>query len=225
MAGASDTISVLIVEDHTMVAQALLDALAAEPGLTPLGSCSSLDELRTWAADEERPRPDVVVLDFRLPDGDAGDGAALCTEHCPDTQVLVLSAFADDHALARAVEAGCDGYLLKEQPVDDLVAAIRRVHAGEAVFAPRLMPRLLSLLSGRRRTVGGDLTPREIDVLRELAAGHSTEAIADELGLSVNTVRNHVQSVLTKLGAHSRLEAVAIGLRAGLVSPVDGAEA
>ncbi|MBK9179883.1 MAG: response regulator transcription factor [Acidimicrobiales bacterium] len=215
MAGVQDgRISVLIVEDHAMVAEALEEALGAEPGLVAEGWCGSIAELEARLG---LSCPDVVVLDFRLPDGDAGDGARLVTRRCPSARVLVLSAWSDDHALARAVEAGCDGYVLKEQPVEDLVAAIRRVHDGEAVFAPQLLPRVLALLSGRRRTVGNDLTPREVDVLTSLAMGATTDSIADELGLSVNTVRNHVQSVLTKLGAHSRLEAVAIGLRAGLV--------
>ena len=160
---------------------------------------------------------DVVVLDLRLADGD--DTTSFIPEILmlsPDTKVLVLSAWGDDWSVSRAVEMGCHGYLLKEQGLDDLVDGIRAVARGEATFAPAVLSRVLKLL--RPGTVTSEaLTGRETEVLRRLADGLTTEQIAADLYVSVNTVRNHVNNIIRKLNVHSRLEAVSFAIRNGLI--------
>jgi two-component system response regulator DevR len=134
----------------------------------------------------------------------------------PDTKVLVLSAWGDDWSVSRAVELGCHGYLLKEQGLDDLVDGIMAVARGEATFAPAVLSRVLKLLRPGTMT-SESLTSRETEVLRRLADGLTTEQIAADLYVSVNTVRNHVNNIIRKLNVHSRLEAVSFAIRNGLI--------
>jgi len=131
-------------------------------------------------------------------------------------RVLVLTAEADAGTVESAVSAGAHGVLLKDAGVQRLIEAIRTVAAGGSVLAPELTRRLLDRMSGRARG-GPSLTGREAEVLSLLAAGASTEEMASKLYLSTNTVRNHVQRLLTKLGAHSKVEALAIARREGLL--------
>lgn len=203
---------VLIVDDHAMVASGLQAALDEEHDLEVVATAGSIAEA---VAAVDRHRPDIVLMDFRMGDGDAADGMAALVGAGHDVPVVVVSGHADVRSVQRAVEAGCAGYLLKDQAIEELAAAVRAVCGGGAVFAPAVLPAVLG-----RRTAGPghDLTPREAEVLQLLADGASTADIAGTLFLSTNTVRNHVQRVLGKLGAHSKLEAVAIGLREGLVS-------
>ena len=211
----NDAIDVLIVEDHDMVAQALASALTAAGGFRVNGCMRSRAEAM-HAINAQAPA--VVVLDLRLADGD--DTTSFIPDilaSAPDAKVLVVSAWGDDWSVSRAVEAGCHGYLLKEQGLDELIEGIRAVARGEASFAPSVLSRVLKLL--RPGTVQAEtLTARETEVLRRLADGLTTEQIAADLYVSVNTVRNHIQQVLGKLGAHSKLEAVAIALREGVVA-------
>ena len=203
---------VLIVDDHVMVASGLRAALDDEPDVEVVGLVARLAVL---VAAAEEGDPDIVLLDFRLPDGDAGDGIELLREAGLDVPVVVVSGHADTRSVQRAVDAGCAGYLLKDQPIEELAHAVRAVCDGGAVFTPAVLPAVLGL--GRRPT-GHDLTPREVEVVQLLADGASTADIAARLALSTNTVRNHVQRSIAKLGAHSKLEAVAIALREGIAS-------
>lgn len=161
-------------------------------------------------------RPDVVLMDHRLRDGDGVDAARRIKQNRPETKVVMLTAAFDDNVLSLAIQAGCSGYLTKGDTIDDLVRAVRGVHAGEALIAPAMFSRLLARLSNRSRT-GGDLTRRQTEVLRLLAAGLSNQAIATQLDIRLATVRNHVQSVIEKLHAHSKLEAVAVAVSLGLI--------
>ena len=129
-----------------------------------------------------------------------------------------MSAASDYRSVVRAIEAGATGYLLKDQPINDLVQGIRRANAGETVVAPSLVPRLLARITPTAAPAA-KLSRREIEVLQLLADGASTAELASRLNLSVNTVRNHVQNILTRLGAHSKLEAVSIALREGVIKP------
>lgn len=200
-----------------MVAGALRMAIRSEPEFQDV-----VVETSGKAAREAMRRDgfDVLVTDFRLPDGDAPELISELLATHPDLRVLVVSGWSDDRSVLRSVEAGAHGYLTKTQPVEDLLAAVRDVAAGETVFAPELLGKLLRRVGANSRP-GNDLTAREIEVLDGLAQGRTTKDIADQLGLSVNTVRNHITSILGKLGVHSRLEAVAAGIRLGLVSPPD----
>ena len=194
-----------------MVAAGLGSALDDEADVVVVGTAVSVGEVVPAV---ERLRPDVVLMDFRLGDGDAVDGMAALAAAGHDIPVVIVTGHADVRTVQRAVEAGCAGYLLKEQPIEELARAVRAVAEGGAVFAPAVLPAVLGRRTGGP---GHDLTRREAEVLQLLADGASTSDIADRLFLSTNTVRNHVQRLLGKLDAHSKLEAVAIGLREGIV--------
>ncbi|GAA1339911.1 response regulator transcription factor [Catellatospora bangladeshensis] len=162
-----------------------------------------------------RHRPHVVVLDRRLPDG---DGVGVIADlRGLGARVLVLTGEATSAVAARVVDAGGAGLVLKSSGLEELTEAVRRVAGGEAVFDGALLAGVLDRFTGRVAATGASLTARERETLDLLADGASTDEIGRRLGVARNTVRNHVQRVLDKLGARSKLEAVSIARRAGLV--------
>lgn len=213
--GDADTVDVLVVEDHQVLAEALTDALSSHPSIAVTGTAGTLAEATHLV--EQHP-PDVVLMDVRLPDGDGAAATADVLRLAPDAKVVILSALTGIDVLARAVEAGAVGFVSKTEPLDALISAIQRVHAGEALFPAQTLTEVASHLRSERRRPGTDLTPRELEVLSLMAAGLSTDGISEQLVVSVHTVRNHVRHVLTKLDAHTKLEAVAIAVRERLVS-------
>ncbi|MGZ4765489.1 MAG: response regulator [Ilumatobacteraceae bacterium] len=210
-----------IIEDHVMVSQALKIALSAQPDIEVVGTAPTLHEGVAFVA---KLRPAVVVLDYNLPDGEAPDGIPAIRAACEGTAILVLSAVSDYHTVVRTLEAGADGYLLKDQTMDELVDAVRSVSNGGRPLAPRLVSALVSRLA-RTTTPAQQLSRREIQVLGLLAQGLSTSELATRLELSINTVRNHVQKAIRRLGAHSKLEAVAIAQREGIIGTAGPADA
>ncbi len=169
----------------------------------------------TALADARRDRPDIVLLDRRLPDG---DGTALIPELVKSgAKVLVLTGEATASVAARVAEAGGSGLILKSARLDELVDAVRKVADGEVVFDPKLLAGVLDRLTGRIKAAGAMLTAREQETLLLLADGAGTDQISTRLGVARNTARNHVQRVLDKLGASSKLEAVSIARREGLL--------
>jgi DNA-binding NarL/FixJ family response regulator len=208
---------VVIVEDHTMIADGLVAAFAVHDDIEVVGrsrTAAGVADLAVEVAAE------VVLLDFRLPDGEAPEVLAQLRSVLPDVKVVIVSAASDYRSVIRALEAGASGYMLKDQDIDELVAAVRTVRAGGQALAPALVPKLVSRLAEAPGSAQS-LTRREIEVLQLLAEGCSTKQLAETLGLSLNTVRNHVQSAINRLGAHSKLEAVSIAIRQGLISAPD----
>jgi DNA-binding NarL/FixJ family response regulator len=212
---SAEPIRVLVVDDHRMFTQSVIRLLADQAGIEVGEGVGSVAE----AVEEARRfRPDVVVMDHRLPDGDGVTAAGLVLRDRPETRVLLVTGDRDERLLVRAIEAGCAGFVTKDRAVDELVEAIRVVAHGDAWVPPELVTRLLSRVHRTSQGLGSDLTPRELEVLRLAARGLANAAIANELHLSVNTVRNHVQNAITKLQAHSKLEAVAVAVREGIIS-------
>ncbi len=215
-ANPTTTVRIVIVEDHSMVAAALAATLEAERGFRVLATITRAEDVPEVVT-RLRDEIDVILLDLRLGDSDGTTLVPFLRATCPSAKVVVLSAWSDDRSIARVIEAGCDGYLVKDQQVGELVEAIHSVMADQPVFAPNIMKRVVSLLTPNRQGQNA-LSARELDVLQRLGDGESTGQIAATLFVSVNTVRNHVQSIMQKLGAHSRLEAVAIAVRQGLIT-------
>lgn len=206
------TVRVLFVDDHQMVAEGLAAVVGDEPGIEVVGVTGTLSAAVTAT---QAQAPDVVIMDYRLPDGDGAEGTRrlLALDHPP--QVVILTASGEDHVLREALASGCCGFLTKGARVEDLIEAIRAAGIGESVFSSDVVRRL-----SRVRFGGGgpdNLTARELEVLRAIAAGQGTADIARALVLSEHTVRNHVRNVLAKLGAHTKLEAVVTAARAGLI--------
>jgi DNA-binding NarL/FixJ family response regulator len=216
---------IVLVEDHQVFAETLQRALQTEPDLEVVALAGNLQQ----AIDAvRRERPDVVVTDHRLGGGVAGaDGVAVTTAvlaESPSTAVVMLTASEDDRVLVAAIEAGCTGFVTKTQPLGDVIAAIRSASAGEALVNPTMLARVLPRLANRRMAPSDQLTKRELEVLKVMASGASNQAIAEQLFISRDTVRNHVASILQKLDAHSKLEAVAIALKRGIID-APGADA
>jgi DNA-binding NarL/FixJ family response regulator len=200
-----------------VVAQGLAMVLDAAPDIEVVGVAGSVAEVRQMAVSR---RPDVVLMDYGLPDGDGVTATAAIKASQPDVQVIMLTSFVDEDVLVAAIQAGCSGYVTKHKGAEELTAAVRLAADGEALVSPDMLARLLPRLRRGHQGLGWDLSPRERQVLDLLAQGESKDAIAERLFLSTNTVRNHIQNILTKLGAHSRLEAVAAAAREGLLHRV-----
>ena len=209
-------IRVLVVDDHPVVREGLKAVLAADPDTHCIGSVSTgLDAVSVAA----RERPDVVIMDLRLPDLDGVEATRRILAENQDVAVLVLTMHDDDESLFSAVRAGARGYLLKGATHADISRAVHAVVRGEAVFGSEVAQRLLDSIHGTVRPPLPELSEREREVLALLVAGHGTHEIARRLYLSPKTVRNHVSHVLGKLDAPDRAQAIARARAAGLVEP------
>ncbi len=207
-------IRVLIVDDEELFVESLARLLAAQPDMTVVGRARSVAEARQAVGAYE---PDVVLMDMQLPDGDGAEATELIRAERPEMKIVMLTGRTDSQALVRAISAGCCGFVTKVETVDKLGQAIRDAHDGEIPFELRDVPRLLAQLPTTQRGLARSLTTREVQVLGLVAGGAPNKAIARELNVSLNTLRNHVQSVLRKLDAHSKLEAIAIASREGII--------
>lgn len=211
---AGERITILLVEDHDMVAEAMRLAMDRTDDLKVLGRSLSVKDA---LADAARLRPAVVVLDRRLPDGDGIDAITALKAAAPGTRVLVLTGEGTPAMAAHVTEAGGSGLILKAGNLRELQDGVRMVAAGEVAFSKGLLSGALDMLTGRTSEPGATLTPRERETLALLGDGLGPAEIGQRLGVALNTARNHVQRVLEKLGARSQLEAVAVARREGLL--------
>lgn len=210
-------IRVLVVDDHEIFVQSLVRLLGAHPDLKVVGTAASAAAARAATVAYE---PDVVLMDFVLPDGDGAAATEAVKALLPRTKVVMLTARTDHDALVRAIAAGCSGFVAKAEAVETLVEAIHSAYAGDEPTQMAEMPVLLSELRPTSRGLATALTTREVEVLGLLGSGMASRAIAHDLNTSLNTVRNHVQHILYKLGAHSKLEAVATAVREGIIERI-----
>jgi DNA-binding NarL/FixJ family response regulator len=204
-------IRVAIVDDHAMVAESLKRLLEAEHDMQVVALAVNV----AGAIEVARMcQPDVMVMDYVLPDGDGVSATTVIRGEWPGMKVLLLTGSSSSDVVAAALDAGCVGYVEKTNASASLTAAVRSVHAGEAVLPQAKLGSLLA-----RGDPGPDaiLTKREREILKRLETGASNKAIARELTVSLNTIRTHVQSILKKLGAHSKLEAVSLARKQGVL--------
>lgn len=203
---------VLIVEDYTVVAEGLAALLEDQPDLTVVGTADTAASAIEQAGAK---RPDVVLLDYRLPDLDGAEAARAIHRVQAEVPILFLSRDDSDMAQLAAIEAGACGYLHKSKAATELVTAVRRAVRGEMLISGPTISRLL-----RRRAeadqVQEKLTDREREVLRLMVQGLDSKTIAHQLGIQYGTVRSHVRNLAGKLGAHSKIEAVARSRALGL---------
>ena len=204
-------IRVLVADDHPVVRSGLIGMLAVEEDLDVVGEAGDGEEAVARVA---ALRPDVVLMDLRMPrlDG-AGATARIRAEH-PRTRVLVLTTYDTDGDIVRAVEAGAAGYLLKDTPRAHLVEAVRAAARGETVLAPAVAAKLVSRM---RAPVAEPLTPREVEVLRCVARGLSNAQIGRELFIGEATVKTHLLRVFAKLGVGDRTRAVTVAMELGVL--------
>jgi NarL family two-component system response regulator LiaR len=207
-------IRVLIADDHAVVRQGLRTFLDLQDDIEVVAEAG--DGAEALAAAVEHA-PDVALIDLVMPNVDGIEAIRGLRERLPQTRAIVLSSFIDDEKLFPAVRAGAAGYLLKDVQPQELVEAIRTVHAGGALLHPKVASRLLDEIAT------DPLTPREREVLALIGRGMANKVIARELSLSEKTVKAHVSSILAKLGVADRTQAALYAVRAGLVGGGQGA--
>ena len=207
-AGKSE-ITCLIVDDHEVVREGLRLSLSRASNIRIVGEASDGESAVALA---ERRRPDVVIMDIRMPGMDGLEATKLLSSKAPEIAVLIFTAYSERSLLGRGLESGAKGYILKEAPHATLLRAIEKVAAGETFVDPALMP---SFLTGKEQSEM--LTSREREILQLLADGMSNSDVAAKLFISQETVKSHVRHILTNLEADTRTQAVAIALREAII--------
>jgi len=204
------SIRLLVVDDHPVVRAGIVGLLAGEPDLEVVGEAADGAQACDLAA---ALRPDVVLMDLRMPVMDGTTATERILAATPTVRVVVLTTYETDADILRAVEAGATGYLLKDTPRDDLVAAVRAVAGGETVLAPSVARRLVAGV----RNAAERLTARELEVLAAVARGGSNAQIGVELFISEATVKTHLLRIFAKLGVDDRTRAVTVALERGIL--------
>lgn len=212
--GQSDPTRVLIVEDHRVVAEGLAALINDQSDMKVIGNVGTVADTIQAATELD---PDVVLLDFRLPDGTGPDAAAAIRAIRPAARMIFLTREDTDAARFAAVQSGASAFLHKSRAAAEVVAAIREVARGKMLITPRTIATLIE----KRRGIEAQLdrlTPREKEVLRLMAQGYPSRSIAAELGISYTTVRTHIRGLGSKLAVHSKLEAIVKARELGLIN-------
>lgn len=212
----SDSIRILVADDHPIVRDGLVAILSTQPDFEVVGEAGNGPEAVERAM---TLRPDVMLLDLEMPELDGVEVLRRLAQSNPDVRVIVFTAFDTDERILGAVQAGAQGYLLKGAPRKELFEAVRVVHAGGSLLQPVVASKLLRQVSHQSQAVPtvDALTPREVEVLRLLAQGLQNKEIAAQLVISERTVKFHVSSIMSKLGAGNRTEAVTLAAQQGLI--------
>ena len=213
--GAGRPTRILIVEDHLLVAESLQLLLDREVDLEVLAVATTGAEARRLG---EELAPDLLLVDFRLPDATGADVARALRQRQPRLKIVFLSMVVSQVLLLDAVRAGAQGYLLKSQPASELVDSLRRAAAGEMLIPAHVLAELVTGQDERAQLLGR-LTPRERELLNLVAQGLDNREIGRRLGIRYVTVRGHLRNLLGKLDAHSKLEAVVRASELGLIDP------
>ncbi|MEU6860311.1 response regulator transcription factor [Glycomyces sp. NPDC046736] len=216
---ASAPVSVLIADDDPIVRTGLRTLLSAQPGVEPVAEASNGAEVLTLV---RRSRPDVVLMDVRMPGMDGIEATRRLRETVPEPpKVIVITTFENDEYVYGALRAGANGFLLKRSDISRIADAIRVVAQGDALLFPEAIRSLATTLAHPPGNAHGPiaLTPREAEVLRLIAQGLSNRDIATRLYLGLETVKTHVRSILTKLNAGNRTEAVIMAYESGFIRP------
>jgi DNA-binding NarL/FixJ family response regulator len=204
----TEIINVLVVEDHHVVRQGLVSLLNVVEGMHVVGEAADGVEA---IAQYRRHLPDITLIDLRLPRMSGVDAIQRIRMESPQARFIVLTTYDGDEDIYRALKAGAKAYLLKGMTTDELITAIRAVHAGKSHIPQAIAEKLAERMGVE------ELTPREMDVLEQIVAGKSNKEIADELGVTEATVKTHINSLLGKLGVTDRTQAATAAIRRGIV--------
>lgn len=214
---SDENIRVAIVEDDRPTREGLALLIDGTGGYQCVATYSSVEDARRSLGGED---PDVLLLDVHLPGIWGSEGVRLLRNECPEMQVLMLTVFAEDDTIFESICNGACGYLLKKTPPAKLLEAIREAHDGGAPMTPEVARKVVTLFrrAGSPPGFTKDLTPNEVRLLGFLADGYSYQAIADNLHISINTIRNYIRTVYDKLHVHSKAEAVSKTLKSRIIS-------
>lgn len=207
-------IKVVLAEDHHVVRAAVATLLTKEPDIIVIGEVAEGGELMKVL---EEMKPDVLVLDAHMPGHKVVQSAKMLQKSCPDVKILVLSAYNRREYVVGLLSAGAAGYVLKDDPPEMLVRAVRQVAAGGEWISPRVAKVLVKSVRHEDKSTTTVLTDREMDVLELMARGHKNEDIAEKLVITTQTVKNHVRSIFRKLGVKTRVEAVLYAINNKLI--------
>jgi DNA-binding NarL/FixJ family response regulator len=208
MSTSPSLIRVLTVDDHALLREGIAALLNAEPDMELVAEASEGEEA---IKQFRRHRPDVTLMDLQMPNLNGIEAISRIRNEFANAKIIVLSTYSGDVQVLRAIKAGARGYILKGHVRRELLDAIRSVHAGHKRIPPEIAAELAE------HAAEDELSSREIDVLRLIAAGNGNKQIADKLSIEETTVKSHVSSVLSKLGANDRTHAVTIGLQRGII--------
>jgi DNA-binding NarL/FixJ family response regulator len=201
-------IRVLSVDDHPLLSEGIATMINSQPDMQLISQASSGSE----AIQQYRQhRPDVTLMDLRLPDVSGIDAMIAIRTEFPEARVVMLTTFEGDVEIQRALQAGARGYLLKNMPPSEILDVIRHVHAGKKRVPPQVAAQIAEHMSDE------DLTSREVEVLRKIAGGNRNKDIAEILFISEETVKVHIKHIMDKLGAKDRTQAIAIAVRRGII--------
>ncbi len=214
-----EPIKIVLAEDHALVREGTRRILEQYPDLTVVGEAEDGQQALELV---ERIRTDVAILDIRMPKLNGIEVVRWMKEHSPNTKTLILTAYDDDDYILALMEAGASGYLLKTARASDLADAVRRVNMGDSVLHPAIAAKVARLWAQRgvsaKQGAAEQLSPRELEVLELATKGLRNKTIADKLSISVRTVEGHFNSIFTKLGISSRIEAVLYSLSQHIVT-------
>jgi DNA-binding NarL/FixJ family response regulator len=215
------SLQVMLVDDHEVVRQGLRALLEAEEDIEVVSEAGGGTEA---IANARVHKPDVVVMDVRMPVVSGIEATERIKEELPSTKILMLTISDEEDDLYEAIKAGANGYLLKEISIDEIGNAVRSVHGGQSLISPSMASKLLNEFAAmvkkeeeKQQVPAPRLTPREMEVLEHVAKGMNNREIAKALFISENTVKNHVRNILEKLHLHSRMEAVVYAVRENLL--------
>jgi DNA-binding NarL/FixJ family response regulator len=208
MSKSSEPIRVLVVDDHPVLRDGIAALIATQPDISLIAEASTGREA---ISEFRKHSPDVVLMDLQMPDLSGIEAMIAIREEFHNARFIVLTTYKGDAQVLRAIKAGARGYLLKSMLRNELMDAIRAVHTGQKRIPAELATELAD------HAADDELTPREIEVLRSIAAGNSNKMIADELSVTEETIKGHVKNILSKLGANDRTHAVTTALRRGII--------
>jgi DNA-binding NarL/FixJ family response regulator len=220
---ASTLPKVLVIDDQILFREGLMSLLRSTPDFQLVGFAGSVSEGREQAA---LYKPDIILMDFSLPDGTGLDATRAILAELPETKIIFLTVHESDENLFAALRLGAKGYMLKDISSSDLLASLRALNRGEKAVSRKMMSRIMDEFARTPLPEAGNeklltrLSPRELDVIREIEAGATNLEIAQHLFLSINTVRHHMRNVLGKLGLKNRRELAVFARKNGLVSKI-----